>query len=167
MDAIKHLAAHNPQARQAGAPTGTAPPLVSNWRRTFLICLAETSNIRLASARAGVSPSTAYDLRRRDPDFAAKWADALCDGYDNLEMEMLYRLRSGDLPGDPKFNYPVAFRMLFQHREAVTREKARRADVAARSVRASLDRKVAEMRALVLADKLAAEQEDGRDDAPA
>lgn len=109
MDAIKHLAAHNPQARQAGAPTGTAPPLVSNWRRTFLICLAETSNIRLASARAGVSPSTAYDLRRRDPDFAAKWADALCDGYDNLEMEMLYRLRSGDLPGDPKFNYPVAF----------------------------------------------------------
>lgn len=165
MSAMKHVAARTTRARQTGAPVATLPRLDKHWRRTFLTTLAETSNVRFACEQAGVPPSTVYDLRRRDPDFAAKWADALCEGYDNLEMEMLHRLRSGEQPDDPKFNYPVAFRMLQQHREAVTREKARRANVTARSVRASLDRKVAEMRALILADELAAKKEAERDEA--
>jgi hypothetical protein len=161
MGAMKHVATRTTRARQRGESIENVARLDKHWRRYFLTSLAETSNVRLACAAAGVPPSTVYDLRRRDADFAAKWAEALCEGYDNLEMEMLYRLRSGERADDPKFNYPIAFRMLQQHREAVTHEKARRANVTARSVRASLDRKVAEMRALILARKLLGEGPDG------
>jgi transcriptional antiterminator Rof (Rho-off) len=34
-----------------------------------------------------------YDTRRNNA-FARKWQAALCEGYDNLEMELLYRLRA-------------------------------------------------------------------------
>jgi len=64
--------------------------LAQNWRNAFLAKLAETSNIRQAADHAGVSPTTVYDLRRRDPGFAQRWLDALCEGYDNLEMEMTW-----------------------------------------------------------------------------
>jgi hypothetical protein len=128
--------------------------LSQKWRNTFLEKLAETSHVRSACEAAGVGPSTVYDLRRRDAGFAEKWMGALCEGYDNLEMELLHRLRSGEAAGAAKFDAAVAFRMLQAHRENVVREKARRANVDAAGVRAAIDRKVAEMRALVLADKL-------------
>lgn len=73
-------------------------------RNDFLAKLAETSNIRQAAVYAGVSPTTVYDLSRSDPGFAQRWLDTLCQGYDNLEMEMLYHLRAGERGGDaPKF----------------------------------------------------------------
>src|SRR5690606_31084263 len=108
--------------------------------------------------------STVYDLRRRDPGFAQGWLDALCEGYDNLELEMLHHLRSGDSsePGAPKFNYAVALRMLLAHRDTVGRERARRADVNIAEVRASIELKVSQMRERVLARK-AREDKQARD----
>jgi hypothetical protein len=114
--------------------------------------------VRSACKAANISAQAVYDLRRRDAGFAAKWAAALAEGYDNLEMELLYRLRTGEKKDDPKFNYAVSLRLLERHREAVTREKARRANVDAATVRASIARKVAEMRALVMADKIIEER---------
>lgn len=126
--------------------------LNQRWRTEFLARLGETSNVRQACEHAGVHPSTVYDLRRRDLAFAQKWADALCEGYDNLEMEMLHHLRSGEPPaGQAKINFAVGLRMLLAHREAVGREKARRIDVDAAEIRASIERKVLQMRERILA----------------
>lgn len=148
----------NKRARLAGAAEGESEPLAQHWRRRFFAALADTSNVSESCTIAGVGKATVYDLRRRDQAFAAKWIEALCEGYDNLEMETVYRLRRGD-PGDSKYNYAAAIRLLTRHRETVTLERARRASVSIEQVRASLDRKVAEMRALVVA------QEETRPDA--
>jgi hypothetical protein len=56
----------------------------------FLDCLAERGNVRLACARAGMSPEAAYRLRRRDALFARGWAAAL----------VLAREHSGQALGD-------------------------------------------------------------------
>jgi hypothetical protein len=127
-------------------------PLPQNWRSEFLAKLAETSNVRQSCEHAGVNPGTVYDLRRRDPTFAKRWLEALCEGYDNLEMEMLHHLRVGEGAANAsKFNFAVALRMLLAHRETVGREKARRIDVSVEEIRASIERKAAQMRERVLA----------------
>ncbi len=127
------------------------PPAVKpNWKSLFFVALAETSNIADACTVAGVSQSKVYALRRRDPGFAEKWAEALCEGYDNLELEVLHRLRSGK-PDDAKYNYTAAVRLLARHRDTVSQHRAQRAHVSAAEVRATIDRKIAEMRALLLA----------------
>jgi hypothetical protein len=148
------VASKTVRASRAAMRADEIESLPSGWRNAFLASLAETSHVRRACKEAKVGPSTVYDLRRRDASFRARWMEALAEGYDNLEMELLHSLRHGDAEGAAKLNHAVAFRMLQQHRENVLREKARRANVDASTVRASIDRKVAEMRALVLAEKL-------------
>lgn len=150
----------------ADADKSETAALPNNWRSDFLAKLAETSNVRYSCEHAGVNPTTVYDLRRRDPSFAQRWLDALCEGYDNLEMEMLYHLRTGERGGDaPKFNFAVALRMLLAHRETVSREKARRVDVDVEEVRASIELKVARMRERVLARRARLADKTERDDA--
>jgi hypothetical protein len=146
---------------EAGAEQG---PLHQTWRRQFLAKLAETSNVTRSCEHAGVNPSTVYDLRRRDPTFAQGWVDALCEGYDNLEMEMLHFLRTGESTeaAGHKFNPQVALRMLIAHRETVGRERARRVDVDVAEIHAAIELKVAQMRERVLARK-AREEEQARD----
>jgi hypothetical protein len=46
------------------------------WRAKFLSGLARTANARLAAEMAGVDHSTAYQLRERNPRFAADWLRA-------------------------------------------------------------------------------------------
>lgn len=141
----------------AGAEKGN---LRQTWRRDFLAKLAETSNVTRSAEYAGVNTSTAYDLRRRDPGFAQGWLDALCEGYDNLEMELLHYLRTGEASetGSASFNPAVALRMLVAHRETVGKERARRVDVDVAEIQASIERKVEKMRARVLA-RIAGEEE--------
>ncbi|MCW1429162.1 hypothetical protein [Novosphingobium sp. JCM 18896] len=143
---------------EADAAASTTGKLSNRWREPFFAKLAETSNVAAACAHAGVTRAAVYDLRRRDRRFYDRWMEALAAGYDNLEMELLHHLRTGEIQGGPKFNPLAAMRVLQQHRDTVAREKARRANVDAATVRASIDRKIAEMRALVLADKLVAER---------
>jgi hypothetical protein len=138
--------------------TPVTPELSKRWREPFFARLAETSNVAAACEHAGISRTAVYSLRRRDSAFHDRWMRALAEGYDNLEMDLLHQLRTGEAKDGPKFNPLAAMRMLQQHRENVTREKARRANVDAATVRAAIDRKIAEMRALVLADKLMAER---------
>ncbi|MBX7541370.1 hypothetical protein [Qipengyuania sphaerica] len=115
-----------------------------NWERIFLNALAETSNVKAACELATVSQSLVYKTRRENADFARLWYAALAEGYDNLEMELLSRLREGrledvDADGNKrKFDIGTAFRCLIAHRETVAKEKGR----------ATLDDEIATMKSI-------------------
>lgn len=118
-----------------------------HWRTEFLAALADTSNVTAASAAAGVHPSRPYKVRRLEPDFAQAWRDALLEGYENLEMEVLHRLRFGEpKDGAVKFDNTAALRLLGLHRDTVARERAIRDDEDLGVVRASIDAKIAMLR---------------------
>jgi hypothetical protein len=124
-----------------------------NWRDIFIAKLGETSNVPAAAEAADVSVTHVYKTRRADPAFARRWYDALCEGYDNLEMDLLRRLRSGqvdefDEAGKPiKFDLGTAFRCLFAHRETVLKEKGRRIMADESATIASIEAKIQAMRA--------------------
>ena len=112
--------------------TGSRAPHGSVRIDSFLAELAQSSNVAAAAAVSGLSTGQVYTLRRTDADFARRWYAALAEGYDNLEMDMLARLRDGrledtDAEGKPrKFDFATALRCLTAHRENVAREKGRR-----------------------------------------
>lgn len=139
---------------------GPKRPRGSALHDRFLDELAETSNVARAAAVAGLDVRAAYRLRRSDPDFARRWYEALAEGYDNLEMELLLHLRGGDNGGDsagdraasgnaakPKFDTATALRCLTAHRESVAREKGRRTLADEVATIASINARIDEMRA--------------------
>ena len=118
-----------------------------DWRVLFLSALADTSNVSAAARRAGIATGTAYGARRADREFARDWRAALCEGYDNLEMELLHRMRSGQKPtAKTRFDNATAFRLLLAHREEVSRERASREEEDEDAVLASLTAKLEAMR---------------------
>ncbi len=127
--------------------------LATHWRNIFFEALAETSNVSQACQTAGVSAGSVYDLRRREPDFARRWIDALCEGYDILEMDLLHRLRAGELKeteGETpprKFDNANAMRLLAAHRATVARGRALRDNRDEKAVLDSIDAFIDKMRA--------------------
>ncbi len=120
------------------------------------MALAETSNVTAAALAAGVNPGRAYKSKRTEPEFARLWREALCEGYDNLEMELLQRLRFGEPKDvDAKFDNANALRLLTQHRETVARQRAIRENADIADVRASIHAKLLAMRDQVLARRKA------------
>ncbi len=119
----------------------------------FLDELAHTSNVAAAAAVADLQPSLVYKLRRTDPDFARRWYAALAEGYDNLEMDLLARLRDGrmeevDAEGNKrKFDFATALRCLTAHRDNVAREKGRRTLADEAATIASINAKIDALRA--------------------
>jgi len=149
-----------PQPLQSAARKTRRPVAAAKWIKIFLAALADTSNVAAAARKARIDTSTAYSRRRQDNDFNRQWQVALCEGYDNLELELLYRLRTGELkqPTGAKrasrsFDNATAFRLLTVHRETAVRERAMRDHVSAEEIRASIDRKVEELRQRVMAAK--------------
>lgn len=132
---------------------GEEGPLSSRWQDFFLDRLAETSNVTEAAKFVGANTSRVYKVRREDPAFAARWRAALLEGYEHLEMETLRRLREGTQPDDPKFDIANALRLLVLHRENVAQARAAQRNVSAAEVRASIDRKVEQIRMQVIAEK--------------
>ena len=61
----------------------------------FLAALADTANVSASAKAADLGRSTAYDLRRDDPDFAAAWDAAMETGLDALEDEAMRRAKDG------------------------------------------------------------------------
>lgn len=55
----------------------------------FLDALAESSNVAASARAAGVSANAMYRERRRNAGFAARWHEALCEGFARLEAELL------------------------------------------------------------------------------
>lgn len=54
------------------------------WRADFLTALGQWGSVKHAAAAVGVDRTTAYEARKRDPDFAARWAAALAEGCGRL-----------------------------------------------------------------------------------
>ncbi len=130
------------------------------WRDVFLAELAETSNVARAARLAGVDVSTVYKARRTEGEFLRRWHDALAEGYDNLEMELVRRLRSGELDGGGKgtggtakrkFDNAVALRLLAAHRETVSRQRGRRAFEDEDAIIASINARLEAMRQRLIA----------------
>ena len=69
-------------------------------REEFLLALSMTANVTTAAIGVGITPSGAHALRRREPVFAAMWAEALASGYDRLE-EALLTITLAGLRGEP------------------------------------------------------------------
>ena len=160
----------------AGAPAAhRRNGLPRKWRETFIHALGETSNVAAAARAAGISPSQAYKVRRNDPEFRRQWFTALCEGYDNLEMDLLCWLRTGKVqdmseqtrdeqstdkqkekdteqntnataPAERKFDAATALRVLTAHRESVARERGRQTMEDEASVIAAINAKIAAMR---------------------
>jgi phage terminase small subunit len=130
-------------------------PLSPHWQKHFLDHLAESSNVTASAKAAGATPSLAYLHRRQDTEFARAWMFALYEGYLHLEMEVLRRLREGDLhtEGKEKFDFANALRLLGAHRDNAARVQAEQRNVSAAEVRASIDRKVEAIRAQVQREK--------------
>lgn len=123
-----------------------------HWRGRFLNELAATSNVTAAAGVGGVSASHAYKVRSQEPAFARAWREALLEGYEHLEMELLHRLRFGDpKEGERKFDNASALRLLAQHRETVARERAVREHEDVTAIRASIEARLATLREQVIA----------------
>ena len=107
-----------------------ARPRQSTKLDRFFAALAETSDVAAAAQQAGLTPASIYKRRREDREFARRWYAALAEGYDNLEMELLARLRGGQGAETPEPNRKIdtaaALRSLAAHRESVARDKGRR-----------------------------------------
>jgi len=131
----------------------------ARWSRIFLSELATTSNVSAAARKAGIHVSTAYEARRTKPEFNRSWQEALCEGYDHLEMELLHRLRSGEVKpasgakrGVRSFDNATAFRLLAAHRETAARQRAIRSNQDRAEILLSIDAKLDLMRERRLLD---------------
>lgn len=65
------------------------------WQPAFLSALRESGVVRSACEAARIGRTTAYELRQRDPGFAAAWDEAMEDAADLLEAEAIRRARHG------------------------------------------------------------------------
>lgn len=115
----------------------------SEKRQTFLDLLAVTCNVQLACAETGMSKRGVYALRRRDPEFAALWREALLMGYDRLEERLLRQagagvndveFGAGDEPEGP-LNAELALILLRNHRPTVEGRRKRPAGPIRRATR--------------------------------
>lgn len=123
------------------------------WAEPFLGELAMTSNVSAAARKAGIAKTTAYEARRNNAEFNRRWQEALCEGYDHLEMELLHRLRSGELKpatggkrGARSFENATAFRLLIAHRDSAAKHRSVRDDQDTEAIIASINAKLERMR---------------------
>lgn len=97
-----------------------------DMREGFLDHLAATCNVRQSAAVIGVGRASVYRLRRRDPDFAGEWNDALALGYQMLETLVLGHVLAGKqdsaiasaVAGAPPVDLVAAMKLLTTHRNA-------------------------------------------------
>lgn len=128
-------------------------PRFPEWSKAFLAELAATSNVTASASKAGIHTWQAYEARRTRPEFNRAWQQALCEGYDHLEMELLARLRTGEVKpaagakrGVRAFDNATAFRLLAAHRDSAARQRAVRSHEDAEAIIASINRKLDLMR---------------------
>ncbi len=139
---------------------GAAPakPSFAKWSKAFLSELAATSNVTASAKKAGISTTHAYDTRRNNAEFNRDWRRSLFEGYEHLEMELLHRLRTGELKpasgakrGVRAFDNATALRLLAAHRESAARQRAIRSSEDAEAIVLSINAKLERMRQRMLA----------------
>lgn len=134
---------------QGSTPAGRRAP--ADWKQVFLDTLSGTSNIKAAARAAKIDTGTVYRQRRTDPAFAKAWFQALCDGYDILELELLRRLRVGECESAAtkrkrKFDNANSLRLLIAHRETVSKMRASEQQMDEEEIIASINAKLDLMR---------------------
>ena len=140
LNAAQHAELENP----SGNP---GAPLSRSWKRIFLNALAQNSDLDAACAAARTTVARVHSVRREDPEFAIAWRAALLEGYENLELETLFYLRSGNAPhGQTKFDAVNAIRLVRGQAEIAARERAIRDEDGDQAVLDSIDRKLDRMR---------------------
>lgn len=70
-------------------------PRDDSWKTTFLESLSVMPNVSAAARAAGIDPTTAYDHRKTDAEFAKAWNAGLDQGFDLLEQEAVRRATVG------------------------------------------------------------------------
>lgn len=145
----------------------------------FLKNLAVSSHVTNSAKAAHVGVSTVYNWRERDPEFFRQWMRALAAGYELLEMDLLDRARNGvekpvfhegkQVATVRQYNDGVGVKLLLAHKQMVALTRAAEGPINPEEVRASLDRKLADMRAKLLrrralADGRAKPSASGKDD---
>lgn len=145
----------NQAAHQFGQDQLSATETKQDKFESFLVYLAESSNVTRSAKLADLGTSTVYQKRRQEPAFARKWLAALYEGYLHLEMEVVRRLREGEMQGKDKdkYDFANAIRLLSVHRENAARAQAEQRNVDAKAVRASIDRKIDDIRQQVQLEK--------------
>ncbi|NCN84147.1 MAG: hypothetical protein GW808_09290 [Sphingomonadales bacterium] len=126
----------------------------------FLKELAISSHVANSAEAAGVAVSTVYLWRERDPDFFRAWMRSLAAGYELLEMDLLERARNGvekpvfhdgkEVATVKHYNDGLGIKLLLAHKQMVALIRAAEEDISPEQVRASLDRKLADMRTKLL-----------------
>ena len=139
----------------------------------FLKNLATSSHVANSAKAAGVAVSTVYNWRDRDPEFLREWMRALAAGYELLEMDLLDRARNGvekpvfhdgkEVATVTEYNDGLGIKLLQAHKQMVALTRAIEDDISPEQVRASLDRKLGDMRAKLLRRRALA---DGRTKRP-
>ena len=126
----------------------------------FLDALAESSNVAASARATGISANAMYRERRRNPGFAARWHEALCEGFARLEAELLAEaliaptgnVKESTLKSRAQ-KYRLGLSLLAAHRAAVRGAKLpAAADAPKGSAKAKLVAKLTAMRAQVAAE---------------
>ncbi len=133
--------------RSAPDRHGAAKAPSRYWRKPFLETLAATSSLARAAEAARITPARAHEARRTDPEFARAWQAAIAESYLNLELEVIRRMREGDLktPDGDKFDFANAIRLIAAHRDHAGRAgQGEVRNVSIAEVRASIERKIEE-----------------------
>lgn len=138
-------------------PPALRPPSMPKWARIFLAELAATSNVSAAARAAGIDTARAYETRRAHAEFNRLWSEALAEGYDLLELELLRRARGGPEDADTspvsKTDNATALKLLTMHRDSVGRQRAVRSNEDSETIIASINAKLELMRQRRLAAK--------------
>ncbi len=120
---MKHLRITTPSPR-GGHPqdaSGEVSPArlrrVPTWSRKFLSSVAKLPDISRACKHARISRQTAYRWREQDPEFAAKWQEALDGSLDELEGVAFSLAKRGD--------QQLLTWLLRSHRPQIYRETSR------------------------------------------
>jgi hypothetical protein len=119
--------------------TGRLPRWTLKIQDKFLEALQTCLNVRRSAAIVGLTARSAYQLKRRDADFARRWAEALDVGYSDLELRLLNHSIHGvertetvhDAMGKVKhfkvthsFPHGMSMRLLLAHRKEVQAYRA-------------------------------------------
>ncbi|HEX8526194.1 hypothetical protein [Allosphingosinicella sp.] len=148
--------------RGKGRKRAKSPAWTAEKREIFFSELAEVCNVSAAARAAGhFDTRPIYEKKKRDPEFAARWEEAVCEGVSRLDLELLERARFGEnrpadvgISGERQREIPTALALqllklhqprLRAHAEAVARRAAPRPARGRRSLRAEIEAKLSEL----------------------
>jgi hypothetical protein len=69
---------------------------IAKWQNKFIDALGKTPSVTHACLAAGINRTRAYEHRKKNPEFAARWEDALGRSIDDLEAKAFQLALNGE-----------------------------------------------------------------------